>query len=127
MVWTGSTNFTPAGFLGQTNVGHLVDDPGTARKPDGVKFVEPVHTIVGWAPPRSRTMNLLWGIFVLVRGNSTCVPTNFLGRPAAAMAFSLASFSAPAALFVSWYTMRTSTPRSSAALSAPSTGGYVNS
>ena len=25
-VWTGSTNFTPSGFLGQTNVGHLVDD-----------------------------------------------------------------------------------------------------
>src|SRR5262249_50233384 len=23
-VWTGSTNFTPSGFLGQTNVGHLV-------------------------------------------------------------------------------------------------------
>jgi len=25
-VWTGSTNFTPSGFLGQTNVGHLVTD-----------------------------------------------------------------------------------------------------
>jgi phosphatidylserine/phosphatidylglycerophosphate/cardiolipin synthase-like enzyme len=30
-VWTGSTNFTDSGFLGQTNVGHLVDDPGTAQ------------------------------------------------------------------------------------------------
>ncbi|MDQ1397880.1 MAG: hypothetical protein QOG64_3139, partial [Acidimicrobiaceae bacterium] len=30
-VWTGSTNFTPSGFLGQTNVGHLVDDAGVAR------------------------------------------------------------------------------------------------
>lgn len=25
-VWTGSTNFTPSGFLGQSNVGHLVHD-----------------------------------------------------------------------------------------------------
>jgi phosphatidylserine/phosphatidylglycerophosphate/cardiolipin synthase-like enzyme len=32
MVWTGSTNFTPSGFLGQTNVGHLVDDAGTAKQ-----------------------------------------------------------------------------------------------
>lgn len=30
-VWTGSTNFTPSGFLGQTNVGHLVDDATTAK------------------------------------------------------------------------------------------------
>ncbi len=30
MVWTGSTNFTPSGFLGQTNVGHLVADAATA-------------------------------------------------------------------------------------------------
>jgi phosphatidylserine/phosphatidylglycerophosphate/cardiolipin synthase-like enzyme len=29
-VWTGSTNFTDSGFLGQTNVGHRVDDPGVA-------------------------------------------------------------------------------------------------
>jgi phosphatidylserine/phosphatidylglycerophosphate/cardiolipin synthase-like enzyme len=29
-VWTGSTNFTPSGFLGQTNVGHLVTDPKVA-------------------------------------------------------------------------------------------------
>ncbi len=32
MVWTGSTNFTPSGFLGQTNVGHLVDDAAIAKK-----------------------------------------------------------------------------------------------
>jgi hypothetical protein len=25
-VWTGSTNFAPSGFLGQTNFGHLVTD-----------------------------------------------------------------------------------------------------
>lgn len=31
MTWTGSTNFTPSGFLGQTNVGHLVVDAETAR------------------------------------------------------------------------------------------------
>ena len=30
-VWTGSTNFTPSGFLGQTNVGHLVEDAATAK------------------------------------------------------------------------------------------------
>lgn len=29
-VWTGSTNFTPSGFLGQSNVGHLVADKTTA-------------------------------------------------------------------------------------------------
>lgn len=31
-VWTGSTNFTPSGFLGQTNVGHRVADPDTAKQ-----------------------------------------------------------------------------------------------
>jgi phosphatidylserine/phosphatidylglycerophosphate/cardiolipin synthase-like enzyme len=31
-VWTGSTNFTPSGFLGQTNVGHRVADGETARQ-----------------------------------------------------------------------------------------------
>src|SRR5262249_56265848 len=31
-VWTGSTNFTASGFLGQTNVGHRVADPVTARQ-----------------------------------------------------------------------------------------------
>ncbi len=30
-VWTGSTNFTPSGFFGQTNVGHLVTDATTAQ------------------------------------------------------------------------------------------------
>lgn len=29
-VWTGSTNFTPSGFLGQSNVGHLVNDADLA-------------------------------------------------------------------------------------------------
>jgi phosphatidylserine/phosphatidylglycerophosphate/cardiolipin synthase-like enzyme len=31
-VWTGSTNFTPSGFLGQTNVGHIVRDRDLAAK-----------------------------------------------------------------------------------------------
>jgi phosphatidylserine/phosphatidylglycerophosphate/cardiolipin synthase-like enzyme len=31
-VWTGSTNFTASGFLGQTNVGHRVADPETAKQ-----------------------------------------------------------------------------------------------
>jgi phosphatidylserine/phosphatidylglycerophosphate/cardiolipin synthase-like enzyme len=30
-VWTGSTNFTPSGFLGQTNVGHVVIDDTIAE------------------------------------------------------------------------------------------------
>lgn len=30
-VWTGSTNFTPSGFLGQTNVGHKVTDGAVAK------------------------------------------------------------------------------------------------
>lgn len=29
-VWTGSTNFTESGFLGQANVGHVVQDPQVA-------------------------------------------------------------------------------------------------
>src|SRR5262249_26825783 len=31
-VWTGSTNFTPSGFLGQTNVGHRIADATTAKQ-----------------------------------------------------------------------------------------------
>jgi phosphatidylserine/phosphatidylglycerophosphate/cardiolipin synthase-like enzyme len=31
-VWTGSTNFTPSGFLGQTNVGHIVRDTAVAAE-----------------------------------------------------------------------------------------------
>lgn len=29
-VWTGSTNLTPSGFLGQSNVGHQINDAGVA-------------------------------------------------------------------------------------------------
>jgi len=31
-VWTGSTNFTDSGFLGQTNVGHRIVQPATAKQ-----------------------------------------------------------------------------------------------
>jgi phosphatidylserine/phosphatidylglycerophosphate/cardiolipin synthase-like enzyme len=31
-VWTGSTNFTPSGFLGQSNVGHIVNEGTVAEK-----------------------------------------------------------------------------------------------
>lgn len=31
-VWTGSTNFTPSGFLGQSNVGHVIEDTGVAEQ-----------------------------------------------------------------------------------------------
>lgn len=31
-VWTGSTNFTPSGFLGQSNVGHIVRDKQVAAR-----------------------------------------------------------------------------------------------
>lgn len=31
-VWTGSTNFTASGFLGQTNVGHRIKDDATAEQ-----------------------------------------------------------------------------------------------
>jgi phosphatidylserine/phosphatidylglycerophosphate/cardiolipin synthase-like enzyme len=31
-VWTGSTNFTPSGFLGQSNVGHIVRNRATAAE-----------------------------------------------------------------------------------------------
>lgn len=31
-VWTGSTNFTDSGFLGQSNVGHLVEDGAVAKR-----------------------------------------------------------------------------------------------
>ncbi|MEY9230996.1 phosphatidylserine/phosphatidylglycerophosphate/cardiolipin synthase-like enzyme [Bradyrhizobium japonicum] len=31
-VWTGSTNITPSGFLGQSNVGHLINDSDVASQ-----------------------------------------------------------------------------------------------
>lgn len=40
-VWTGSTNFTASGFLGQTNVGHRIRDERTAK--DYLAFWEAVR------------------------------------------------------------------------------------
>jgi len=34
-LWTGSTNFTPSGFIGQTNVGHAVSDDAVAAAYNG--------------------------------------------------------------------------------------------
>ena len=31
-VWTGSTNITPSGFLGQSNVGHIISDTAVAKQ-----------------------------------------------------------------------------------------------
>jgi len=52
-VWTGSTNFTPSGFLGQTNVGHRVADAETAQ--DYMEFWELVKTDPDLATARART------------------------------------------------------------------------
>ncbi len=55
-VWTGSTNFTPSGFLGQTNVGHRVADPDTAR--NYLAFWELVKTDPALKDARARTAAL---------------------------------------------------------------------
>lgn len=56
MVWTGSTNFTPSGFLGQTNVGHLVEDAATARQ--YLKFWTLLKTDPELETAREETMKL---------------------------------------------------------------------
>lgn len=83
-VWTGSTNFTPSGFLGQTNVGHVVDDDAIAGKylaywqllstdpdvatarttvmeltPDPPAVI-PADTTVALFSPRPRSVQLQW-------------------------------------------------------------------
>jgi phosphatidylserine/phosphatidylglycerophosphate/cardiolipin synthase-like enzyme len=53
-VWTGSTNFTQSGFLGQSNVGHLVRRPDTAAA-----FLAYWNQLAGdpdWAPLRDWIM-----------------------------------------------------------------------
>jgi phosphatidylserine/phosphatidylglycerophosphate/cardiolipin synthase-like enzyme len=55
-VWTGSTNFTPSGFLGQTNVGHRVADKETAE--NYLAFWELVKTDPELATARARTAEL---------------------------------------------------------------------
>jgi phosphatidylserine/phosphatidylglycerophosphate/cardiolipin synthase-like enzyme len=55
-VWTGSTNFTPSGFLGQTNVGHRVADEETAQ--NYLDFWELVKTDPDIDTARERTAEL---------------------------------------------------------------------
>jgi phosphatidylserine/phosphatidylglycerophosphate/cardiolipin synthase-like enzyme len=55
-VWTGSTNFTPSGFLGQTNVGHRIADAETAQ--NYMAFWELVKTDPDLATARARTAAL---------------------------------------------------------------------
>jgi len=55
-VWTGSTNFTPSGFLGQTNVGHRVADKETAE--NYLAFWELVKTDPELTTARARTAEL---------------------------------------------------------------------
>ena len=54
--WTGSTNFTPSGFLGQTNVGHRIADAETAQ--NYMAFWELVKTDPDLATARARTAAL---------------------------------------------------------------------
>ena len=53
-VWTGSTNFTPSGFLGQTNVGHRIADVATAKQ--YFEFWKVVKTDPELADARARAM-----------------------------------------------------------------------
>ncbi|MEM7026187.1 MAG: phospholipase D-like domain-containing protein [Pseudomonadota bacterium] len=53
-VWTGSTNFTMSGFLGQSNVGHLVRDPAVASQYLAY-WIELAHDR-DWAPLRAFVM-----------------------------------------------------------------------
>jgi phosphatidylserine/phosphatidylglycerophosphate/cardiolipin synthase-like enzyme len=55
-VWTGSTNFTASGFLGQTNVGHRVADPATAKQ--YFEYWKLVKTDPERAAARARAMAL---------------------------------------------------------------------
>lgn len=55
-VWTGSTNFTPSGFLGQTNVGHRIADAATAKQ--YLEFWKVVKTDPELADARDGAMSL---------------------------------------------------------------------
>jgi phosphatidylserine/phosphatidylglycerophosphate/cardiolipin synthase-like enzyme len=52
-VWTGSTNITKSGFYGQSNVGHVVRDPGVARA--YLEYWEQLRTDPAYAPLRTWT------------------------------------------------------------------------
>ncbi|MGA2258722.1 MAG: hypothetical protein ABSG53_28990, partial [Thermoguttaceae bacterium] len=83
-VWTGSTNFTASGFLGQTNVGHRIKDNTTAEQylafwelvktdpelddareelakltPDPAEAIE-TKSVVRFFSPRSKAVMLRW-------------------------------------------------------------------
>jgi len=83
-VWTGSTNFTASGFLGQTNVGHRIKDDTTAEQyfafwklvktdpklddardtmaeltPDPAEAIDP-KSVVRFFSPRSKAVMLGW-------------------------------------------------------------------
>jgi phosphatidylserine/phosphatidylglycerophosphate/cardiolipin synthase-like enzyme len=55
-VWTGSTNFTASGFLGQTNVGHRIADTETAQ--NYLDFWKLVKTNPDRDTARARTADL---------------------------------------------------------------------
>jgi phosphatidylserine/phosphatidylglycerophosphate/cardiolipin synthase-like enzyme len=50
VVWMGSVNFTASGFLGQTNVGHIVRDPAVAKR--YLAYWEKLSADTEWSPLR---------------------------------------------------------------------------
>ena len=101
-VWTGSTNFTASGFLGQTNVGHRVADPAAAKQyldfwkllksdperevaqatlatltPNPDEVIAP-NSAVRFFSPRTRATMLNWyGRRILDAANSVCFTAAF--------------------------------------------------
>ena len=67
-VWTGSTNFTPSGFLGQTNVGHRVADAETAK--NYLAFWELVKTDPDVKTARAKTALLTSDPAEVIAANS---------------------------------------------------------
>jgi hypothetical protein len=80
-VWTGSTNITPSGFLGQSNVGHLVNDVSVAR--DFLRYWTVLSDNPTAAPAKLAVVELSPYPPALVKANSkTCI---FSPRPTASM------------------------------------------
>lgn len=67
-VWTGSTNFTPSGFLGQTNVGHMIEDEETAKQ--FLKYWEVLRTDPDLEVCRAKVMKLTPNPPALIDGKS---------------------------------------------------------
>ena len=80
-VWTGSTNFTPSGFLGQTNVGHRIADAATAKQ--YFEFWKVVKTDPELADARARAMTLTPNPIEAIQAKS--VVQVFSPRPKAEM------------------------------------------